>query len=346
MERLLHYLEQIDRDNNYYILVREQDRNYWKPTNSNFEVKIADFAPYSFSEQIGFFFYLKKLRPDLVHFTMPHQPVLYSGLKVTTIHDLTLLKTYNSDKNWIIYHFKQLVGRFVFSSVIKKSAYVICSANFTRDEIITRYNIAKRRIITTHLAAEMKTTKQTPYSLPSQNFIMYVGQQSDYKNIRRLGDAHQQLLGTHPDLHLVLAGKVDEAARRNQAYFEKHRYRNILFTGFIEDDQLNWLYANTKAYVFPSLMEGFGFPGLEAMLHDTPVISSNATCLPEVYGEAAYYFNPLDTSDMSRAIGEVLESEDLRKRLVTSGRKQVQKYSWEKTAEQTLAVYKSALGSE
>src|SRR5690606_9460588 len=130
-----------------------------------------------------------------------------------------------------------------------------------------------------------------------KRFIMYVGQQSDYKNIGRLAAAHQQLLSKHPDLGLILVGSLNESAKQNKETFEKKGYRNILFTGFLPDEQLNWLYEKAEAYVFPSLMEGLGLPGLEAMAHGTPLVSSNASCLPEVYGSAAKYFNPLDITD-------------------------------------------------
>ena len=91
-------------------------------------------------------------------------------------------------------------------------------------------------------------------------FILYVGQQSDYKNIRRLGNAHQQLLTQRPELKLVLVGRKNAAAQRNEAYFQKQGYRNIIFTDFVEDAVRDWLYANCRAYVFPSLMEGLASP--------------------------------------------------------------------------------------
>lgn len=343
VERLLHNLEKIDLENNYTVLVRSKDIDYWKPTNKNFRLQIANFNNYSLNEQIGLLKLLNELKPDLVHFCQPHQPVLYQGLKVSTIHDLTLLKTYNSDKNWLVYRFKQLVGRFVFRSVMKHSVQVITPTNFTKQELSTWYPFGANKITTTHLAAEAKTTKKKLYKLPDSQFIMYVGQQSDYKNIKRLGDAHQLLLEKYPDLQLVLVGKIDKSAELNKAYFASKNYKNIVFTGFVDDEELNWLYANTSCYVFPSLMEGFGLPGLEAMLQGAPVASSNATCLPEVYGKAAQYFNPLDEKEMSRAIESILSNSALRDKLIASGKKQVLKYSWRTTAEQTLEVYKKAL---
>src|SRR5690606_20669106 len=130
---------------------------------------------------------------------------------------------------------------------------------------------------------------------------------------------------------------------KNEEYFKSRNYKNILFTGFVTDPELSWLYANTQAYIFPSLMEGFGLPGLEAMGYGTPVVSSNATCLPEVYGQAAHYFNPLDTSDIAEAINQVLSDDKLRTRLAKAGFKQIKKYSWKKQAQETFEVYKQVL---
>lgn len=343
VERLLHYLEEIDTENSYTVLVKKKDMDYWKPTNPRFSVKVADFKNYSFNEQLGYLRFLKRLDADLVHFCQPEQPVLYRGNKVTTIHDLTLLKTYNSDKNWLVFHFKQLVGRFVFRSVVKHSRFVISPTDFTKRELLQRFSVQDEKIVRTYLAAETKTAAMKQYALPTDQYLLFVGQQSDYKNVQRLAEAHQQLVKAHPDLWLVLVGKIDGPARKNKALFEENHYKNILFTGFVEDEELNWLYANTSAYVFPSLMEGFGLPGLEAMLHGAPVASSNATCLPEVYGDAAHYFNPLNSNDMSKAIEEIITDGALRKQLIKTGAEQAARYSWKKTAEETLEVYKQAL---
>jgi glycosyltransferase involved in cell wall biosynthesis len=97
------------------------------------------------------------------------------------------------------------------------------------------------------------------------------------------------------------------------------------------------------AYIFPSLSEGFGLPGLEAMTHGAPVVSSNATCLPEIYGDAAHYFDPLSVEAMVIAISEVLNDKALRQKLITAGQMQVNKYSWQRMAEQTLDVYRKVL---
>lgn len=343
VERLIHYLQEIDTQNQYTILVPTKDIDFFKPTNKNFTVKTVDFANYSLAEQTKFKTFLDELKPDLVHFCMPQQPIFYKGAHVTTVHDLNLFKTYNSDKNWLMYHVKQLVGRFVFKYVGKTSRHIIAISQFIKDEYRAFAHIPPEKISVTYEAADVFIDKLTPYEHPFKQFIMYVGQQSDYKNIKRLGDAHQQLLATHPDLGLILVGRKNAAAKKTEKYFIKKGYKSILFTDFIEDAQRDWLYTQAAAYVFPSLMEGFGLPALEAMGYGAPVASSNATCLPEIYESAAHYFTPTDTNDMARAINDILTDQKLREALIKKGYEQVKKYSWKRMAAQTHSIYMNVL---
>jgi len=345
VERLVTYLQEVDTKNEYSILVPEKDKDFWKPTSKNFTVRTVNYKNYSLNEQVGFGFYLNKLNADLVHFCMPQQPLGYKGKRVTTFHDLTLLKTYNSDKNWLVFHAKQKVGKYVFKRVAAESNHIIAISQFTKNELQTFFPTPDEKISVIYESSDVSSTAPKKYALPFKRYILYVGQQSDYKNIKRLGDAHQILLAKYPDLGLVLVGKKNASARANEAYFIDKNYKNVIFTDFIDDSNLSWLYSNAQAYIFPSLMEGFGLPGLEAMGYGTPVVSSNATCLPEVYGQAAHYFNPLDTSDMAEAIDQVLSDDKLRTRLAKAGYKQIKKYSWKKQAQETYAVYKKILDS-
>ncbi len=343
VERLLTHLQEVDKTNKYTVLVPTKDLNYWKPKNRNFTVKAADFANYSLGEQIGFKSLLDSLKADLVHFCMPQQPVLYAGNHMTTVHDLTLLQTYNSDKNWFVFHAKQLVGRFVFKRIARTSSHIITPTNYVKNEYAAFAGISKDKITVTYEGADITTSTEKSVKLPYKKFILYVGQQSDYKNIKRLGDAHQQLLAKHPDLGLVLVGKKSPSHLRNEAYFTKSGYKNIHFSGFVADNELAWLYKHCEAYVFPSLMEGFGLPALEAMAYGAPVVSSNYTCLPEVYEKAAHYFDPKDVQDMAEKISDVLDNKVLRKELVQNGANQVKWYSWKKMAKETHEVYMKAL---
>ena len=168
---------------------------------------------------------------------------------------------------------------------------------------------------------------------------MYVGRHQPHKNLDRLIEAHHKLLKVHPKLILAIVGKKDKTTAILQENVESANYKNVVFTDFVSDAQLRWLYEHTACYVFPSLSEGFGLPGLEAMVHGAPVASSNATSLPEVYGDAAHYFDPLDDNDIAQKISEIIDNKSLRQELFTKGKKQASEFSWRRMAEQTLEVY-------
>lgn len=342
--KLLEHLQRIDSENSYLVLVPPKDKDYWQPTKPNFSVETVPYRPYTFNEQIGFLKYLNNLKPDLVHFCMPQQPVLYRGKKITTVHDLTLLNTYNSDNNWLIYHFKQLVGRFVFKDIARSNNHIIAVSNNTKKDFQDFTRIRDDKITTIYEAGEALSGDLKEYpNLPFQKFILYVGQQPDYKNIRRLGDAHQLMLQSDPSLGLVLVGRMNEDTKRNQAYFESKGYKNILFTGFLPDDQRDWLFTKATAYVFPSLMEGFGLPPLVAMAYGTPVISSGASCMPEILGDAAVYFSPTDVSQIAHTVLQTISNPELMDSLRQKGYQQIQRYSWERMANETYTIYQQVL---
>lgn len=340
MQELVRELELVDTVNQYIVIVPSKDATFYTPKNPNFSVVTCDVPLYSLAEQLEFRTFLEKLNVDLVHFCMPQQPLFYKGKRVTTFHDLTLLKTYNSDKNFFMYKFKQFIGLFAFRRIAGISDAIIVPTKYVETELVEKLHADKSKvhlIYEASLAVEIGELEEV--DIPFKQFIMYVGKESDYKNIKRLGDAHQELLKKYPDLGLVLVGAKNKATLTNEAYFQSKQYKNIYFTGRIENNKRDWLFTQAQAYVFPSLMEGFGLPALEAMGYGTPVVSSNATCLPEVYGDAAHYFDPTSIDSMVTAIDEVLSNQTLRERLSAAGLEQVKKYSWEKMARETHALY-------
>ena len=128
-----------------------------------------------------------------------------------------------------------------------------------------------------------------------------------------------------------------------QDYVKQNGIEGVVFLGYVSDEELVWLYQNTVTYVFPSLSEGFGLPGLEAFCFGAPVASSNATCLPEIYGNAAEYFDPENIKSIEETIDKMLVDKDLRQKLSVAGKERLKKYSWEKMAKQTHEIYMKAI---
>jgi glycosyltransferase involved in cell wall biosynthesis len=344
-ERLVHYLQQIDTDHEYKILLSPKDFSSWQPTNPRFQKVLCRYKDFTFGEQIGMLKQIKNMRADLVHFPMVHQPVLYRGKTVTTIQDLTTARFRNPTKNWLVFTIKQQIYKLVNLYVAKKADWLITPSEFVRQDIAKFAHITDKKITVTYEDATALPRPATPLPyLEHKKFIMYLGRPLPHKNLWRLIQAFQLLQPKYPDLLLVLGGKKDEAYRQIEDRIKQEGIKNVVFTDFITDHELRWLYEHCQAYVFPSLSEGFGLPALEAMKHGAPLVSTNATCSPEVYGEGAHYFDPLNIEDMAQKISEVLDDENLRAALIERGQKQAAKYSWERMARQTLEVYKRILG--
>lgn len=345
VQRLLQYLQKTDTQNNYLILLKPDDYVNWVSDNKNFEKVLCPYKEFTFGEQLGFKKQLKELKPDLVHFTMVQQPILYRGRSVTTMHDLTTTRFRNPAKNPIIFWVKQQVYKFVNWYVPHKNKHIITPTEFVKKDVQEFSKVKASKITVTHEAADEITEPMEPIKdLQSKPFIFYVGRPQPHKNLARLIEAFAILKQSHSDLLLVLGGRKDGVYEQFLEVAQDSGVEDsVVFTGYVSEGQLKWLYRGCKAYIFPSLSEGFGLPGLEAMKHGAPVVSSNATCLPEVYGKAAWYFNPLDVHDITRSIDEVLTNNELRKDLIKKGRTQVDKYSWQTMAEQTVEVYKKAL---
>lgn len=236
--------------------------------------------------------------------------------------------------------------RFLLWQSHRKAKKIIVPTEYVKDALYKYHLFTGRKVVVALEAAEPEIAAEAePIEGVEKPFIFHVGSPFPHKNIRRLIKAFEKLKSSNPDLTLVLAGKKEYHFNKLENWAKKRdSYDSIKFTGFIPDSQLKWLYQSAEAYVLPSLSEGFGLPGLEAMVHGCPLVSSRETCLPEVYGEAAQYFDPRNVDSISRAIQKVLSDKKLREGLGEKGRLQAKKYSWKRFAEENLEVYKALLG--
>jgi len=168
-----------------------------------------------------------------------------------------------------------------------------------------------------------------PFKAP---FVVYTGNLYPHKNIKVLIAAVEKL---KLNLAIVCARSVFE--------YRLPKSEFVHYLGRLSDPDLVGIYKQAVAFVFPSLIEGFGLPGLEAMAVGLPVIAADASVLPEIYGDAALFFDPNDPEDLSAKISSVILDSALAKSLVAKGRAQVKKYSWVKMARQTWEIYQHEL---
>ncbi len=345
-DKMIEHMHQLGTKHEVVLLAKAHRRKYLREIAPSFQLVITPFREFSFGEQVGFKKQIEGLRADLVHFPMVQQPVRYRGRVVTTMQDLTTIRFRNPAKNPMVYWIKQQIYKWVNQRAAHKSVAIITPTQFVKDDIVAYTHIKPEKVTVTLESADPIIDKPEPVlDLAGQQYIMYTGRPTPHKNLGRLIEAFALMQSTRPELHLVLVGKKDANYQRHEAKVKSSHIPNVIFTDFVPDAQLRWLYEHCTAYVFPSLSEGFGLPGLEAQIHGAPVVSSNATCLPEVYGDSVAYFDPLSIEDMAAKIGEVVDDPIIRDDLKEKGKQNVAKYSWTHMAEQTLAVYEKALAN-
>lgn len=348
-DRLVEHLQKIDHINQYTILLEPDDP--WQSIAKNFRSLPCPFPQFSFNLINDFKFarQLKSLKPDLVHFTMTQQPVFYRGNIVTTTHDLTMFEFARAGQTPLPIFWLKMIGyKLLFWWSHRKSSRIIVPTNYVKEDLSKYMPSTNKKIVITYEASEppSQNTPQKPaFTNEADRFLLYVGTAFPHKNLDNLVRAFSLLRSNNPDLKLFLVGKKEYYYRQLEDFIKSQPGLEpwVQTTGFVSDNELAWLYKHAQTFVFPSLSEGFGLPGLEAMAHSCPLISSNATCLPEVYGGAAVYFDPQNPQDIAKSINQVLEDKNLREKLVKSGCKQVKRYSWSRMAKQTLEVYEAVL---
>ena len=241
-----------------------------------------------------------------------------------------------------------------FSPSASIASAVLTLSRFSAESITEKLGTPPEKVFPVHLAADETygeaydkqkevATKQR-YSLPDV-YGYFPANTWPHKNHATLLKAlkiYKQKYGTVP--RIVFTGAQDSGFKDlTRAIRENGLQSDVIFLGYIPKNEMQYIYRNATFLVFPSLFEGFGMPVLEAMLSECPVICSNTTSLPEVAGESALYFDPQNAEELAVTIKKVIDDSDLRRRLISKGRLQARKFSWKRTAEETLQIFKGLL---
>lgn len=345
-QNLIKNLLELDKENEYMLFMTPADRQEFKShakQNSNLKIVVTDISHYSLAEQTKLPKILEKEKLDLMHFLNFNHPVKYRGKFIVTIHDLTLLFYPETAKrtNFI----KQWGFKYVFKNACQKATRIIAVSESTKKDILKTFNINAQKIKVIYEAADDKSSKDIKtediktlkhkYNIKGP-VILYVGQFRRHKNIEGLLKAFEILKKEIP-AKLVLIGKIPEGFRvDNEAFLS-----DTLTPGFVSDEELTAWYKIASVFVFPSFYEGFGLPGLEAMTAGTPVVASNRSSLPEIFQDASLYFDPSKPQEIADKMRMVISDKVISDQLIKKGKIQAKKYSWKKTAQETLKIYNS-----
>lgn len=294
---------------------------------------------------------------DLVHYPyfdpfFRTLPLIKKHKTVVTVHDLTPLV--------FPQHFPAgMKGKIFWETqkiILKQVDAIITDSHASQKDIVKIVRVPEQRVHVAYLAAgeEFRVIKssgnkalQTQYKLP-EKFVLYVGDVTWNKNIPRLVQAIQEI-----DVPLVMVGKAlvqkdfDKTNPWNKSLVEFHQLiiddPRIIRLGFIPTEDVVSLYNSATVLALPSLYEGFGLPLVEAMQCGCPIVTTDDASIPEIVDKAAVYVDGYDYKSIARGIKKVFTDTELQKKLSVAGLRQVEKFSWEKTAAETVAVYKQVL---
>lgn len=282
-----------------------------------------------------------------IHFPDYATPLFYSGPKVATIHDMAMHTM--RDK----YTFMQgLTKNMLLEYTIKAAKGLICNSEFTKKELLHYYPKVANKITVIPMGIDLPTMKISlnkgrrtlDQLMIHKPYMLYVGTIAPHKNIEVLIKAFANVKKLDKDYQLVIAGKkgwmYDEVFECVEALGLK---KDVIFTDFVTEEQLEVLYQEASFFVSVSLYEGFGFPPLEAMVRGCATLVSDIDIFKETCQDAAIYCNPYDENDIANKMLHLIEHEQLKQTLELKGKQRVKEFTWEKTARKTYEVYQAIL---
>jgi glycosyltransferase involved in cell wall biosynthesis len=346
-----------DKKNDYILFLRSK---YQKEFDGNNRVKtvVCNIPIYGLTEQAILPFVFAKEKLDLLHVPHFNAPLFYPGKFILTVHDLIKHDSKGpattTRQPWL-YAIKRLGYLFLTRTISVRARAILTPSTYVKEDLIKRLKVPAEKITVTYeatssgikdvvLSEKEKKEVLSRYGL-SQPFLVYTGSLYPHKNVDLLIDAvvkHNQNKELDLELALICARSVFWD-RTNKKIIDEGLRNTVKMLGFVDDAHISKIYSLALALVHPSKLEGFGLTGLEAMSVGLPVISSDSSCLPEVYGEAALYFDPESVDDLVDKIETLIKDSDLREALSKAGFVQDKKYSWKKMGRETVEVYQKLL---
>jgi glycosyltransferase involved in cell wall biosynthesis len=355
---LIHTLVDIDQENQYQLFSAKPPKNF-PVANPVPQHAHVTFCPTNIDERWLYRLWYRLRLPlpvqlltgslDLFHspdFVLP--PVSGGIPTIVTVHDLSFLHYPDTFPPKLVDYLQRVVPWS-----IGRSTHVLADSVATRDDLVNLWHVPENKISVLYCGvheqfqpitdSEKITTVRAKYNLGESPYILSVGTVQPRKNYKMLIQAFKPVAEKMPH-HLIIGGGKGWLYDGMLAEIERLGLNGrVHFIGFVDDEDLPTLYSAAALFVLPSLYEGFGIPLLEAMACGVPIISSNASSLPEVVGETAVLLSPLRPNAWTAAMLQLLNSANQRSKLVAGGFRQVQQFTWDQAARQLLNLYSALL---
>lgn len=349
---LILQMTKLDFDNHYFLLVQDDDSSFDGITTGNATlIKVCSrwFRTLSFRfvlEQCYIPYIALKHKINVIHSLHYSFPVITSAKRIVTVCDMIFYKFPELHVVAKVYYFRLFI--WLTSLLADK---IICISESTKIDYVDKFPDAKSKAIVIALGKssdfkpDVASTKidllKSKYGI-TKEYLLFIGTIEPRKNISSIIKAYNNLIQDGFDYQLVIVGK--KGWHYNAVFEEVEKLGlidHVIFTGFVDEAEKPIFLAGAKAFVYPSIYEGFGIPVLEALACGTPTITSNISSMPEVAGNAAILVNPADYNDIYRAFTKILSDCCYCQEMKTMGVIQADNFSWEKTAIQTINAYAS-----
>ncbi len=351
-EELIRALLQAAPEHRYVLVTRRTVHPFM--SHPSVETVVEDIPWYGVEEQVRMPSVLRSLHADVVHIPHWNVPLAYTGPLIITVHDLLLrhtpLSARVSLRHPAIAFVKRMGYRVTLWNALRRASVVLAPTNFTETDIVHFYPWTKGKVCVTGegmlhgyaLSPTRRPEAPTSAPHPPEEYLLYVGSAYPHKGLDLLLDVWATLEQEHSRLHLKIVGKEDEFMRRVKDRVRAEGMHRVEFLGYVDEEGLYPLYRDALAFVFPSQFEGFGLPPLEAIHAGCPVVSSDASALPEVLGDAAVFFRHDSKNAMLHAIESVVrDPRGARQRAVEALPMLEERHSWQRAAAKTLEAYRS-----
>src|SRR5690348_12738586 len=340
-----------------YLLIGQQHRHLLQLDSLPGNFKLLEYAstPGSLRTHVHLPFLLRKHGVDILHMPWFYAPAVVPTRLVMTIHDLTDVLAPPVGATPLVQ-----AGRLYFARrALARANRIMAVSHSSKRELSRVFGVPEGKIEVVYNALDERFLREPmpddgdrvlERHAVSDPFVLYAGNIKPQKNLPRLIEAFAVAkadLRNHPQyagLKLLLIGDSgEEHSDLRRAVLRSRVQGEVRFLGFVPHPVLRVFYSRASAFLFPSLYEGFGLPPLEAMAHGTPVLTSSASSLPEVFADAAMLVNPENVFEIARGIRQILTEDVTREALIRRGHELVRKYSWERSANQVREVYHSVM---
>lgn len=344
-------LQKIDHENEYYIFVN-QGEDKCLQESPNVHIIELKCPTYPLWEQIALPRAIQKIQPDLLHCTSNTAPIYCKVPLILTLHDIIFLEPRPKGNKSTYQNLGRIYRRFIVPRILPKCKKIITVSHFECNRIRKALQLPEEQITAVYngYSKHFKQLKETQevtkkYISSAQDYIFFLGNTDPKKNTPRTLKAYALYLQkSQKKPHLLIADikeSVLETILKEENIEEIKPY--LVYPGYIPNQDLTYLYNGAFAFLYTSLRESFGIPLLEAMACGTPVVTSNTSAIPEIAGEGGILVDPTKEEDIANKLLELENNPQYYQQQVEYGLQRVQNFSWQKTAESLLKIYKSTI---